>query len=106
MVLLNQYIVQFLESTFQKRSMLIAEKFIKFLVSNYSKHTVYTDAGTWYLVVRNVLRLENYLHSSFKKSLMERVNQYFKTEPRVLMTTIHVGKMIAIYLMSITGNNS
>ena len=26
----------------------------------------------------NVLRLKHYLHSSFEKSLMERVNQYFK----------------------------
>ena len=25
----------------------------------------------------NVLRLKHYLHSSFEKSLMERVNQYF-----------------------------
>ena len=28
--------------------MLIAEKFIRSLVSNYGKHTVYTDGGTWY----------------------------------------------------------
>ena len=26
----------------------------------------------------NVLRLKHYLHSPFQKSLMERVNQYFK----------------------------
>ena len=26
----------------------------------------------------NILRLKHYLHSPFQKSLMERVNQYFK----------------------------
>ena len=28
--------------------MIIAEKFIQSLVSNYGKHVVYTDSGTWY----------------------------------------------------------
>ncbi|HSF49521.1 MAG TPA: hypothetical protein VLA74_02070, partial [Nitrososphaeraceae archaeon] len=46
--------------------------------SNYGKHTVYTDGGTWYPEACNVLRLKHYLHSPFQKSLMERVNQYFK----------------------------
>ena len=58
--------------------MLVAEKFIRFLVENYGKHTVYTDGGTWYDEACNVLRLKHYLHSSIEKSLMERVNQYFK----------------------------
>ena len=58
--------------------MLVAEKFIKSLVSKYGKHTVYTDEGTWYPEACNVLRLKHYLHFSFEKSLMERVNQYFK----------------------------
>ena len=30
----------------QERNMLVAEKFIQSLVSNYGKHTVYTDGGT------------------------------------------------------------
>ena len=58
--------------------MIIAEKFIRSLVSNYGKHTVYTDGGTWYYEACNVLRLKHYLHSSIEKSLMERVNQYLK----------------------------
>ena len=45
---LNQYIVQCLEITFQRRNMLIAEKFIRSLIDKYGKHTVYTDGGTWY----------------------------------------------------------
>ena len=42
------------------------------------KHTVYTDGGTWYDEAYNILRLKHYLHSSLEKSLIERVNQYFK----------------------------
>ena len=30
----------------EERNMIIAEKFIESLVSNYGKHTVYTDGGT------------------------------------------------------------
>jgi putative transposase len=60
------------------RNMIIAEKFIRSLVENYGKHTVNTDGGTWYDEACNVLSLKHYLHSSIEKSLMERVNQYFK----------------------------
>ena len=62
----------------EERNMLVAEKFIRSLVTKYGKHTVYTDGGTWYDEACNVLRLKHYLHSPFQKSLMERVNQYFK----------------------------
>ncbi|HEX5185277.1 MAG TPA: hypothetical protein VFV86_00165, partial [Nitrososphaeraceae archaeon] len=34
--------------------------------------------GTWYDEACNVIGLKHYLHSPFQKSLMERVNQYFK----------------------------
>jgi hypothetical protein len=54
--------------------MLVAEKFIRSLVENYRKHTVYSDVGSWYDEACNVLRLKHYLHSSIEKSLMERVN--------------------------------
>ena len=62
--------------------MLVAEKFIRSLVDKYGKYTVYTDRGTWYPEACNVLRLKHYLHSSFEKSLMERVNQYFKDKTK------------------------
>ena len=58
--------------------MLIAENNIMSLNEKYGKHTVYTNGGIWYPEACNVLRLKHYLHSSFEKSLMERVNQYFK----------------------------
>ena len=62
----------------EERNMLVAEKFIRSLVEKYGKHTVYTDGGTWYDEACNVLRLKHYLHSPLEKSLIERVNQYFK----------------------------
>jgi len=61
-----------------ERNMIIAEKFIRSLVEKYGRHTVYTDGGTWYDEACNILKLKHYLHSSIEKSLMERVNQYFK----------------------------
>ncbi|HET7643028.1 MAG TPA: hypothetical protein VFK40_05940 [Nitrososphaeraceae archaeon] len=58
--------------------MFVAEIFIRSLVEKYGKHTVYPDGGTWYDEACNVLGLKHYLHSSIEKSLMERINQYFK----------------------------
>jgi putative transposase len=62
----------------EQRNMLVAEKFIHSLVEKYGRHTVYTDGGTWYDEACNVIGLKHYLHSPLEKSLMERVNQYFK----------------------------
>ena len=62
----------------QERNMLVAEKFIRSLVEKYGKHIVYTDGGTWYPEACNLIGLKHYLHSSLEKSLMERMNQYFK----------------------------
>ena len=62
----------------EKRKMLVDERFIQSLVEKYGKHTVYTDGGTWYDEACNVIGLKHYLHSSIEKSLIERVNQYFK----------------------------
>ena len=62
----------------EERNMLVAEKFIRSLVFKYGKHTVYTDGGTWYDETCEVIGLKHYLHSPLEKSLMERVNQYFK----------------------------
>jgi putative transposase len=68
-----------LGSTFQKKeTCLLLKSSFRSLVENYGKHTVYTDGGTWYDEAYNVLRLKHYLHLPFQKSLMERVNQYFK----------------------------
>ena len=62
----------------EERKMFVAEKFIRSLVSSYSRHTVYTDGGTWYPQACNFLHLKHRLHSTLEKSLIERVMQYFK----------------------------
>jgi putative transposase len=62
----------------KERNMFVAERFIRSLVEKYGKHTVYTDGGTWYDEACNIIGLKHYLHSFLEKSLMERVNQYFK----------------------------
>ena len=51
----------------EERNMIIAEKFIRSLVSKYGKHTVYTDGGTWYLQTCNFLDLKHRLHSPQKR---------------------------------------
>jgi hypothetical protein len=76
---LNQYVVLYLEFTYLRREKhVFAENFIRFLVDNYGRHTVYNDRGTWYYEACKVIGLKHYLHSPFQKSLMDRVNQYFK----------------------------
>jgi transposase-like protein len=91
----------------EERNMLIAEKFIRSLVEKYGRHTVYTDGGTWYDdEACNVIGLKHHLHSSIEKSLMERVNQYFKDGTESLMTIIHLDKRNVIYFMFIIGYNS
>ena len=91
----------------EERNMLVAEKFIRSLVDKYGKHTVYTDGGTWYDEACNIIGLKHYLHSSLEKSLMERVNQYFKDRIESFDDYYpHVCRMIAIYYMYIIGYNS
>ena len=47
----------------EERNMIIDKKFIRSLVSNYGRHPVYTDGGTWYDEACNILRLNTiYIH--------------------------------------------
>jgi putative transposase len=54
------------------RNLLVAESFLRSLIRVYSKHTVYSDGGTWYPEACSYLGLEHLLHSSLEKSIMER----------------------------------
>jgi putative transposase len=45
---------------------------------DYGRHTVYTDGFTRYPKARKVLKLKHFAHSSMEKSIIERVNHYFK----------------------------
>ena len=73
--------------------MLVAEKFYRLLVEIYGNHTACTDGGIWYPEACNVIGLKHYLHSSFEKSLIERVNQqYFKDRIESFDITIYAYK--------------
>ncbi len=58
--------------------MLVAGKFLESLIGKYGRHVVYSDGGTWYPEVCTVIGLKHYLHPPYEKSIVERVNQYFK----------------------------
>ena len=77
---LNQYTALCLEFTSQKReTCLLLSILSDHWLKSMESILVYTDGGTWYPEACNVIGLKHYLHSSFEKSLMERVNQqYFK----------------------------
>ena len=80
---LNQYTVLCLESTFhfwRKRNICLLLKNSLDLLSPSMENILYIY--WWRYIVYdeacNVLRLKHYLHSPFQKSMIERVNQYFK----------------------------
>ncbi|HVP82907.1 MAG TPA: hypothetical protein VMS35_07700 [Nitrososphaeraceae archaeon] len=105
---LNRTSVQFCAGNLYLRReiCLFAEKFIRFLVNKYGKHIVYTDGGSWYPETCNVLGLKHYIHSSKEKSLIERVNQYFKDRTELFDNYYQCVKMNVIYFMYTTGYNS
>ena len=41
----------------EERNMLVAENFLHSLLDKYSRHTIYTDGGTWYTQSCNFLHL-------------------------------------------------
>ena len=57
----------------EERNMFVAENFIHCLVSQYGKHTIYTDGGTWYPHACNFLHLKYRLYSPLEKSMIERM---------------------------------
>jgi putative transposase len=61
-----------------QRNIMVAEFFLRTLVKMYGKHVVYTDEGVWYPDACNSLGLEHRIHTTYEKSLIERVNQYLK----------------------------
>ena len=57
----------------EERNMFVAENFIHSLVSQYGKHTIYTDSGTWYPHACTFLHLKYRLYSPLEKSMIERM---------------------------------
>ena len=58
--------------------MFVAENFLNSSIDKYGIHTVYTDGGTWYPQACTFFHLKHRLNSHLKKSIIERVVQYFK----------------------------
>ena len=62
-----------------ERTMLVAEQFLNLQQKKrYGKRPVSTDGGTWYPQACTFLGLENHIHSSYEKSIIERTIQYIK----------------------------
>jgi putative transposase len=62
----------------KERNMFVAERFISKLVMTYEAHPVSTDGGTWYPQAWRFLKLQHHIHSSYKRSIIERTMQYIK----------------------------
>lgn len=60
------------------RNILVAETFLRSLVRLYGTHVVYSDGGPWYPDACHALGLEHRLHSSYGKSIIERMMEYVK----------------------------
>ncbi len=56
----------------------VAERLLSNIVKEYGQHSVSTDGGTWYPKACQFLKLKHYLHSSFEKSIIERIIRYIK----------------------------
>ena len=54
----------------EERKMIVAEKFIRSLVSEYEKNTIDADGGKCYEETSIVIGLTHYLYSPFQKNLM------------------------------------
>ena len=65
-------------TTSRERNMFVTERFLSNIVRDYGKHPVSTDGGTWYPQACRFLKLDHHIHSSFEKSLIERIMQYIK----------------------------
>jgi putative transposase len=62
----------------RQRNIMVAEWFLGGLVKMYGRHVVYSDEGAWYPDACASLGLEHRVHTSYEKSLIERVNQLIK----------------------------
>jgi putative transposase len=62
----------------ERRSILIAERFLQELIKKYGKYPVSTDGGTWYPQACRFLKLHHHTHSYYEKSIIERTIQYIK----------------------------
>ncbi len=62
----------------KERNMFVAERFLHQVTKKYGEYPILTDGGTWYPQACQFLKLKHHIHSSFKKSIIERTIQYIK----------------------------
>ena len=62
----------------KERNMFVAERFLHPDTKKYGEYPISTDGGTWYPQACQFLKLKHHIHSSFKKSIIERAIQYIK----------------------------
>ncbi len=58
--------------------MLVAERFIVYLINKFGKHLVSIDGGTSYFQDCRFLKVDHHIQPSLEKSLIERTMQYLK----------------------------
>jgi hypothetical protein len=71
--------------------MLVAERFIAFLINRYGKHPISTeDGGTWYPPQTcHFLKLKHHLHISLLKALSKEQCNMSRIELNALMIISH-----------------
>jgi putative transposase len=74
--------------------MLVAERFIAYLIDKYGKHPISTDGGTWYPPQAcQFLQLDHHIHSFYEKSYQkENSIKYIRIEPKNTLMIIFRAK--------------
>ena len=58
--------------------MSLLKSFLSYVVEEYGRNPVSTEGGTWYTQACHFLKIPHRIHSSFEKSIIERMMQYIK----------------------------
>jgi putative transposase len=60
------------------RNILVVEAFLRSLIELYGRYTVYSNGGIWHQEACNSIGFEHKLHSSYEKSIIERIVENLK----------------------------
>ena len=75
--------------------MFVAERFLYRVTKRYGEYPISTDSGSWYPQACQFLKLKHHLHSTYKKSIIERTIQYIKDRTDNLMIIFPEERKIA-----------
>ena len=99
--ILNQRTVRsFILTSFERTMLIVAERFIAYLIDKYGKHPISTDGGTWYYPPQQAchfLKLDHHIHSFYEKPYQKdnSINTSRIELQKDLMTISHVKRKIA-----------